>query len=333
MKSSVGEISAMSSIEAIEYTAKSNPNAVITVGVIKDGLSSYTVYGQNGKEIPSKLFTYEIGSITKTFTAALINRAIQEEKIDIGAAIDQYLDLPKGKIYPTVEELLTHTSGYRNYYLERPIIHNFLKGRNGFFGVSKEMVMNRAGKLSCPNKRGHFNYSNFGYAVLSLILEAVYKKEYTTLMNEFVLNDLKLPNTKISDQNGDLGKYWDWHIDDAYLAAGALISDINDMLAYAQIQLDRNELVANCHKGMKKVDISAKRNKMPGINVDQVGMSWMIDEKNGIIWHNGGTGNYNSYLGFDLDAGAAVVVLSNLSPFKRVSATALGAKVFAEFKR
>lgn len=58
--------------------------------------------------------------------------------------------------------------------------------------------------------------------------------------------------------------------------------------------------------------------------MDKVGMSWRIDEENGIIWHNGGAGNYNSYLGFNLETGVAVVVLSNLSPFYRISATVLG---------
>ena len=83
--------------------------------------------------------------------------------------------------------------------------HTEEEGINGFYGVTKEMVMNRAGRLNFPNQSYNFNYSNFGYAILSLILEAVYEKEYTTLMNEFIQNELKLSNTKISDQNGDLG--------------------------------------------------------------------------------------------------------------------------------
>ena len=43
----------------------------------KDGQASYKVYGENGKE----LHTYEVGSLTKTYTAVLINKAINEEKI------------------------------------------------------------------------------------------------------------------------------------------------------------------------------------------------------------------------------------------------------------
>ena len=59
-------------------------------------------------------------------------------------------------------------------------------------------------------------------------------------------------------------------------------------------------------------------------------MSWIIDSKNNIIWHNGGPGNYNSYLGSNPETGTAVVVVSNLAPNYRVPATALGVKLLLE---
>ena len=61
------------------------------------------VYGENGKELPAELHTYEIGSLTKTFTAALISKAIQEEKINIDCTIDNYLSLLEGNTYLTIE--------------------------------------------------------------------------------------------------------------------------------------------------------------------------------------------------------------------------------------
>ena len=44
----------------------------------------------------------------------------------LDATIDQYLELPEGRTYPTAERLLTRASGYREYYLERPMATNFL---------------------------------------------------------------------------------------------------------------------------------------------------------------------------------------------------------------
>ena len=69
---------------------------------------------------------------------------------------------------------------------------------------------------------------------------------------------------------------------------------------------------------------------MLNIRVDEIGMSWIIDSENGIIWHNGATGDYNSYLGFNVETGTAVVVLSNLAPSYRVSASVLGVKLLME---
>ena len=62
------------------------------------------------------------------------------------------------------------------------------------------------------------------------------------------------------------------------------------------------------------------------IHMDEIGMAWIIDRENGFIWHNGGTGHYNSYLGFCPETGTSVVVLSNLPPNDRIPATVLGIK-------
>ena len=119
---------------------------------------------------------------------------------------------------------------------------------------------------------------------------------------------------------------------DAYLPAGALTSDIADMLAYAQMQLD-DPRFAPCHESLKTINASTESYLMMGIHMDEIGMAWIIDSENGFIWHNGGTGHYNSYLGFSPETGTAVVVLSNLSPNDRIPATVLGIKKLQELNR
>lgn len=331
-KHQLSKIPALSFKETLEYTTKGKPEAVITVGIIKDGEASYKVYGENGKELESQLHTYEIGSLTKTVTAALINKAVSEEKITLDATIDKYLDLPDGNTYPTIEELLTHTSGYKSHYFEKPMVSNFFKGRNDFFGVSKEMTLERLSKVSVDKESYKFNYSNFGFATLGLVLEAVYDTDYKTLCNDFLQNELGLKNSKISEMDGDLGKYWDWSETDAYLSAGAVTSDISDMLKYAQLQLDENNVFSLCHNSLKKVNATTESYKAMGICMDEIGMSWIIDKENNIIWHNGGTSNYNSYLGFNPETKTAVVVLSNFSPMYKIPATVMGVKLLEELQ-
>lgn len=343
----MGKIPELTFTEALSYTTKDNPDACITVGIVRDGQLSYKVYGENGKELPAQLYTYEIGSLTKTFTAALVNKAISEGKIKMDDTIDQYLALPDGKEYPTIQELLTHTSGYKGYYFESPMISNFFQGRNDFYGITKEMVLDRAGSLDMEGEDYDFAYSNYGYAVLGLVLEAVYDTDYTTLVNDFVQNDLEPTGTGILDksgdleptgtgildQNGDLGNYWDWKTKDAYLSAGALTSDISDMLSYARMQLEDNPYFNECHKSLATINASTEAYKTMGIHMDEIGMAWIIDRENGIIWHNGGTGNYNCYLGFHPETQRAVVVLSNLAPNERIPATVLGIKLLTELAR
>ena len=140
------------------------------------------------------------------------------------------------------------------------------------------------------------------------MLESVYGTDYTALVNDYVRNDLGLADTHIFDQSGDLGNCWAWRANDAYLSAGALTSDITDMFAYAQMQLD-DPRFAPCHESLKRIDASTKNYLMMGIHMDEIGMAWIIDDENGFIWHNGGTGHYNSYLGFCPETGTAVVVL------------------------
>lgn len=330
-KYQINKIPRLTFTEALEYTTKDNVGAVITVGIIKDKQISYKVYGENGKELPAKPHTYEIGSLTKTFTAALINKAITEGTICIDDTIDNYLPLPKAGGYPTIKELLTHTSGYEGYYFESPMISNFFKGRNDFYGITKEMVLEKAGELNMDKESYGFTYSNYGYAVLGLVLETVYHTDYTTLLNSFVQDELGLSGTVISGKSGDLGNYWDWKANDAYLPAGAITSNITDMLSYAQMQLEDNPYFYGCHKSIRTVNASDEDYRTMGINMDEIGMSWIIDTEYGIIWHNGGTGDYNSYLGFHPETKTAVVVLSNLAPKYRIPATVLGVKLLLEY--
>ena len=96
------------------------------------------------------------------------------------------------------------------------------------------------------------------------------------------------------------------------------------------MQLEENPLFADCHKSLKKVDASNKMSKSIGINIDEIGMSWIIDTENNFLWHNGGTGHYNSYLGINKKTGTGVVVLANYSPMSKIPATVIGIKLLKE---
>ena len=315
--------------ECLEYTTGGNKNAVITVGTISGGKASWSVYGQDGKPLPQELHTYEAGSLTKTFTAALTEKAAREGLLSLDAPLNSYLPLPEKAHYPDIRSLLTHTSGYSAYYYESPMTGNFFSGANSFRGIGDSMVLDRLGKVDITPGQHGFDYSNFGYATLGLVLENVYQTEFTRLMNDFCA-EMGLNNTHITECSGDLGGMWEWEPGDTYLAAGGLVTDIEDMLKYAQLCLDGEGAPGECQKPLTEINAASESYKSMGIRMDDIGMAWLIDRENGFIWHNGGTGSYNSYLGFSPEKGTAVVILSNLAPGERIPSTVMGAKLLKE---
>lgn len=320
----------MSSEEILQYSLKDNENGVITIGIIKNGEATYSVYGKNGEKLENALHTYEIGSLTKTVTASLVNKAALEGKIDIDSPVDKYIELPKKEHYPTIRDLLTHTSGYSQYYLDGPMINSHFTKKNDFYGVGDSDIQKRLEKENIADKEYSYNYSNFGYAVLGLVLEKIYATEYTTLVNDYLHNELGMKKTKISEGDGDLGNYWEWQPGDTYLSAGGLTSDIEDMLTYAELQLNEEGAWENAHKPLKLFDANSDSYKELGIRIDGVAYGWVWDSENSILWHNGGTSDYNAYLAFSKADNTAVVILSNLPPNYRIPATVLGRKILTE---
>ena len=161
------------------------------------------------------------------------------------------------------------------------------------------------------------------------MLEAVYQKEYSVLINRFIKDTLGLADTAFTMEKGDLGHYWTWDGEDAYAPAGALTSNIEDMLSYAKLQLEEEGPAARTHERLKVINASPERYRAMGIFMDEIGMAWIMDNEHGIIWHNGGTDDYNCYLGFDIEKQTAAVILSNLPGGYRIPATVMGVAALA----
>ncbi|NKF05865.1 beta-lactamase family protein [Clostridium gasigenes] len=322
-------IPSMTFEEMLSYTTKNNDEARITVGTIKDGKMEFVVYGNDGEVLPSEEHEYEIGSLTKTFTTSLLCKAIDGGNVTLDSSIDDYLNLAPKEYYPTLRRLVTHTSGFKGYYFDGQMISNFFKGeKNDFYGISEEKLNKKISKVALKNKDYDFNYSNFGLSVVGSVLAEIYDTDYTTLMNSFINNDLGLQNTKISDGTGAIEEYWHWNANDGYLPAGGLVSTITDMMKYVQLQIsEEKQYLSQAHKTIENINATSKRNEKMGIRMDAAGIGWMIDRENNIVWHNGGTSNFNSYIAFDKEKQVGVVILSNLSPSYRIPATVMGVKL------
>lgn len=330
----MSKIPGMSYEEVLEYTTQDNEYARITVGIIRDGKAEYSVYGNNGIVLPQHEYEYEIGSLTKTFTTSLISKAISEGKMDLNASIHNYISLPNKIYFPTLARLVTHTSGYKAHYFEWQMVPNFFAKRgNDFYGITIESILNRISEVNLMDKTYPWIYSNFGMAVAGQCLAEVYEQDYRSLITEFVQTDLQLKDTRVSDGTGDLAGYWQWKENDAYLPAGALISDISDMMQYCKLHMTEEiQYLASTHDKLVEVSETPSSYEKIGIHIDAMAMGWILDEQNGIIWHNGGTSKFNSYLAFDKKRQIGVVILANLAPNYRIPATVIGMKLMKQLQ-
>ena len=330
-----GIVAKMNSIQAInDYCMKKN-NMALTIGMIYRGKTNYIVYGKDGTILPQLEHSYEIGSITKTFTTSMLCKSIKEGKINLNDPISKYIKLKEGQYYPTIKQLATHTSGYKDVPLSvrlKSIISSNTDHKNFFSGYGSRSLTSDIQKERLHNKNYKWKYSNFGISALGYILSQVYKKDYKTLVEEYIQNELVLPNTHVGTSKGDLNGYtvknktsnWEWKTNDAFLPAGSLVSTVDDMLKYAQIQMsgEKQYLLIGYEK---YAHISNSEYDM--------GLGWILDTKNNIIWHNGETYGFNCFIGFDKEKKFAVVVMANYAGQTDNSSTIIGFKILNELQK
>ena len=322
----------MTSSECISYTLKGNKEGRFAVALIKDNDVSFHMYTYDGIEDNKLDTSFEISSITKTITASLIQKEILKGNLKLNDTIDTILSYENDNHYSSIEELVTHTSGCKGYYFCFPFMKNFFTKENPFTGVTKEKIREQGRKLDLKEDSYPWLYSNFGFALLSLVLEEKSGKTCGDLINSY-LRENNMANSYVTQGKSKIDKGWTWEKDDGYVAAGGVVSNIKDMVRYALLQLNEEEsYVLESHKKIKDINECNPMWKALDINLDAMALSWVLDEKNGFIWHDGGTHNYNSYIGFKPETNSAVVVLSNLKPSYRINATVIGVKLLKEMQ-
>lgn len=324
------KLQTMSVNDMLSYVTE-DKDTFVSVAIIENGEISFHTYGSDTQETKETAYEYEIGSASKTMAALLVSRAIEEGKLSLSDSISKYLPLTANRYYPTIQRLLTHTSGYHNYYLTTEMIGNELHKENDFYGVGKEKLLKKVQDTSLKDKDYSFHYSNFGISVLGLVLENIYEKDYQTLLTEFLQNELALTDTGVGISSGNLSGYWKWKKDDAYLPAGAVISTIYDCADYMKFLMESEEpYVRNAFQILQPVDYHNTMYEKMNIEMNELAMTWIHDSKNSIYWHNGGTTHFNSYFAMSDDRLRGIVLLSNYGPNKKIPVTVIGAKMMKE---
>src|SRR5699024_3862509 len=109
------------------------------------------------------------------------------------------------------------------------------------------------------------------------------------LLENYLSEDLELEETYLFEEETTLGNNWYWSKDtDAYVPAGALISNIEDMLSYLDVQLsEKNSEIRASHDALSEVKATSGDNGDLGIRIDAVDYIWVLDLKEVIVVNEG----------------------------------------------
>jgi len=306
-----------------EYVA-ARKDAALVIGITQRGKRAVLGLGRGGgtNAVPPDARTqFEIGSVTKVFTAIALARLELDGKVKLTdtlrASLPGSVALAPALEPVTLLHLATHTSGlprlpgnqdlspanlanpYAKYRVEE--LYQFLAGAK---------PNNPPGKL--------MDYSNVGFALLGQLLSLKAGRPYEELVRTALMEPLGMTNTVIRlaeeqrarfvrghSPKGEEVAGWDF---DAFAPAGAFHSDADDLLTFLEANLRTDESpVGRALASVRQPQMTGEAGILP--------LGWQRETtlQGGleIYWHNGGTGGYVSFIGFNRERQIGVVVLSN----------------------
>jgi D-alanyl-D-alanine carboxypeptidase len=207
--------------------------------VIFSQASGYSDY--ENKILATPATKYRIGSVTKTFTALLALKAVEEQKLSLNDTLDKHYPAIDGAEKITITHLLNHRSGLPSFTQDRDFMDYVYKG------ITREALLNKFYDYELEFSPGtKLSYSNTAYYLMSLILENIYQKPYEELVQVKLAVPLGLANTyygkTVSAINGEAYSYGAQNEEDGIvnqaqdfdhstmLGAGGIISTPKDLL-------------------------------------------------------------------------------------------------------
>jgi len=295
----------------------------LAVAIIDSGDQNFVITGLANKDTSKQIdenSLFEIGSITKTFTAIILADMVIKGEVSLHDPVAKYL--PKNVDMPdydgteiTLKDLATHSSSLPSL----PDNFNPVDPENPYVDYTPELIYAFLSGYKLTKPIGsEVVYSNLGMGLLGHVLELRSGQSYDKLVTERILKPLNMSNTYMTipddkkpdfasghDVAGDLIKHWDFSV---LAGAGAIRSNIVDMARYLKANMGLIETPL-----AKAMAMSHKIQKPFDGNNNFVGLGWITQKNNTqkMIWHNGGTYGSRSFLGFDPDSKRGVVVLAN----------------------
>ncbi len=265
---------------------------------------------------------FEIGSVSKVFTALLLAEMVQRGEVKLTDPVASLL--PPGTVVPrkgdrqiTLGDLAAQLSG-----LPRLPANLAPKDATDPY-VDYDAARLYAFLKDCTLTRepgASYEYSNLGAGLLGHALARRAGTTWESLVRARIAKPLGLAATTVTPggelaarvvpgHDESLARVPAWHFD-ALAGAGALRSTANDMLAFVAAAA-----------GLRETPLAPALQAMlaprhaTDIPDTEIALGWHVSKRFGrdIVWHNGGTGGFHSFVGFDPQARTGVVVLANAS--------------------
>ena len=302
----------------------------LSLAVVRQGevikLQGYG-YANLEHQVPATPATvYEVGSVTKQFTAALVLLHVEDGAIDLDDPLSRYFaDGPEFWNRITVRHLLSHTGGIQNHVAVPGYLRNF--GISLFFDPLPRPpeLLERLYALPREFEPGEtWAYDNTGYLLLGLILEQVSGRSFWALLQERILGPLGMTASRSTDPRplvphraAGYGRANGVFENRAILwphvasSAGSLSSTVEDLVKWDAALADDRLLRAES-RDLLWTPVPLRDGAVAPVDY---GFGWFIDTDRGhrIVQHTGGTPGFSSAVYRFLDDELSVLILSNLS--------------------
>jgi CubicO group peptidase (beta-lactamase class C family) len=276
---------------------------------------------QRGKLPAGERTIFEIGSITKVFTATLLADMAGDGLVGIRDPVSAHLpasvEMPARGREITLADLSSHRSGLPA--LPRGLLVPALTTRRrdpyaGWDAARLEAAIPRTRPRRAPEKR--FRYSSYGVGLLGHVLARRAGTSYDELVQERIAHPLGLRDTGVTVDAGRLAtphgfggrEASHWHLD-ALAGAGALRSTAIDLLGFLRL---------HARSASGPLAEAARETQRPRTKVGRghVGLGWIILPPARrfpfeLLLHEGGTGGFRSFAGLAPERELGVVVLTN----------------------
>jgi CubicO group peptidase (beta-lactamase class C family) len=312
----------------------------VAIGVRANGHEVAAGYGVTSVEDPLPVHErtlFQIGSVSKTFTAAAIMALVERRRLTLDEPVGRYI--PGFRLAAsgmadrvTVRHLLTHEAGFVGDWF---LIHPPALGESDDALSRMVAALVDVPQLFPPGEG--WSYNNAGFALAGRLIEVLTGRPYAVALRDLVLEPLDLSGTFVSADEAITrrtaqphtsttrpprilrGAGWQpgWQLARADVPLGGLISSVHDLLGWARFHLGvRRPSPRPAPLAPRAIAAMQTPLAPAGGNADHVGISWMLRSAGGrrLVGHGGLTTGYATAFTLVPDAGAAVVVLANATP-------------------